>query len=110
MSPTPRETFRIGRLQFLAQPEQISVQIVMPRRECASLFLHTEWPERINTKKIIEVIDHWHVVESWWNPERYFRSYFQVVLETGRIMTLFQDMETNEWFTQLTSKNHSQYK
>ena len=52
-------------------------------------------------RRVESVIECWRVDDEWWrNPIA--RTYYEVVLETGGRVVLFQDLVTNEWWIQNT--------
>jgi len=48
---------------------------------------------------IMVVIDSWRVDDEWWR-QLITRRYFDVVLEEGAHVVVFQDLVTQEWYVQ----------
>ncbi len=49
----------------------------------------------------IEAIDErWRLAEAWWREEPQRRTYYRVILEGGRPLTLFRDDVSGAWFEQ----------
>lgn len=42
----------------------------------------------------------WRVAESWWRESSQARTYYRVILEGGRPLTLFRDDAAGDWFEQ----------
>lgn len=51
---------------------------------------------------VVEVVDRWRIDDEWWRKE-ISRLYFRVVLAGGRMVTVFRDLLTGEWFLQTTA-------
>ena len=49
----------------------------------------------------VEVVrEEWLVEDRWWTREPLRRHYFELVLEDGRCLTVFRDLEAGDWFEQ----------
>jgi hypothetical protein len=57
-------------------------------------------PAAVNRVGVARVRDEWRVVERWWTAEPVRRRYFEVLLESGRNVVVFEDGERGGWFTQ----------
>ena len=44
--------------------------------------------------------DVWRIKDEWWRKTPIARTYFEVLLEDGRRMTIFQDRVTSAWYEQ----------
>jgi hypothetical protein len=42
----------------------------------------------------------WRVAEAWWRESSQARTYYRVILDGGRPLTLFRDDDTGAWFEQ----------
>ena len=42
----------------------------------------------------------WRVSEAWWRESSQARTYYRVILDGGRPLTLFRDDDTGTWFEQ----------
>lgn len=49
--------------------------------------------------RVIEVQDRWRIDDLWWR-QPLSRLYFQVLLEDGRVLTIFHDLEAGTWAAQ----------
>jgi hypothetical protein len=49
-----------------------------------------------------EIADRWRIDDEWWRQE-ISRMYFRVVLTGGRVLTVFQNLITSDWFLQTTA-------
>ena len=57
-------------------------------------------PRRVNGSEVALVREEWRVVDRWWTERPVRRRYFDVVLQTGRNVVVFEDLEGGGWFTQ----------
>jgi hypothetical protein len=55
-------------------------------------------PTRVNRQPVASVREEWRVVDRWWTEEPVDRRYFEVVLESGESLVVFQ--EDGKWFSQ----------
>jgi hypothetical protein len=46
------------------------------------------------------VEDVWRVEEEWWRSTSISRTYFEVLLEDGRRVSIFHDHASGEWYRQ----------
>jgi hypothetical protein len=50
---------------------------------------------------VTRINDCWRIDDEWWRPRfTISRRYWQVLLEDGRCVTLFQDLRTGSWYRQ----------
>jgi hypothetical protein len=54
----------------------------------------------VNREEVTLVREEWRVVDRWWTEEPVDRRYFEVVLESGRNVCVYRDLEAHCWFTQ----------
>jgi hypothetical protein len=54
----------------------------------------------VNREQVALVREEWRVVDRWWTDEPVDRHYFEVVLEGGRNVCVYRDVERLCWFTQ----------
>jgi hypothetical protein len=91
---TARETPGPRALLPLNQPMPLRVEV------------EDGWPVAVHTKSgpdasgVAATEDVWRVEEEWWRDAPIIRTYFEVLLETGRRMTLFFDHASSSWFWQ----------
>lgn len=57
-------------------------------------------PRVVNRELVAVVREEWRVVDRWWTDEPVNRRYFEVVLESGRNVSVYRDGEASCWFTQ----------
>ena len=57
-------------------------------------------PHVVNREQVSLVREEWRVVDRWWTDEPVDRHYFEVVLEGGRNVCVYRDVEKLCWFTQ----------
>jgi hypothetical protein len=55
-------------------------------------------PWQVNRGGVALVREEWRVVDRWWTEEPVDRRYFEVVLESGESLVVFQ--EDGRWFSQ----------
>ncbi|MET0560786.1 MAG: hypothetical protein ABW012_04075 [Gaiellaceae bacterium] len=54
----------------------------------------------MNREQVALVREEWRVVDRWWTDEPVDRHYYEVVLEGGRNVCVYRDVEKLCWFTQ----------
>ena len=59
-------------------------------------------PARVGGVAVAGIRGEWRVVDRWWTEKPVRRRYFEVLLETGRNVVVFEDGERGGWFTQRT--------
>jgi len=57
-------------------------------------------PCRVNRQPVAVVREEWRVLDRWWTEEPISRCYFEVVLESGQNVVVFNDQERGGWFSQ----------
>ena len=57
-------------------------------------------PRSVNRSAVGVVREEWRVVDRWWTEEPVSRRYFDVVLESGQQVVIFDDEERGGWFSQ----------
>ena len=50
--------------------------------------------------RVVDVRDRWRIDDEWWRFESISRAYYQLVLENGRNLTIFNDVTTSKWYEQ----------
>ena len=58
---------------------------------------HNASAELVN---VAHVIDMWEIEDEWWRKQPVRRRYWHVTLETGQDLTVFQDLQSGEWYQQ----------
>ena len=56
--------------------------------------------DRAAPSKVKHVIDIWELDDEWWRSTSIRRRYFRLLMETGRVLTVFRDLASDEWFRQ----------
>ena len=59
--------------------------------------------QRHAESRVEQVEEVWRVAEAWWRESTQARTYYRVILEGGRPLTLFRDDATGAWFEQAYS-------
>jgi len=49
---------------------------------------------------VAEVLDHYRTDDRWWTAEPVSRSYYELLLDDGRAMTVFHDLIQDDWYEQ----------
>jgi hypothetical protein len=86
-----RTPLRVDRLRALNLPRRVEVELDAQGRPAAVMDEHRRAVETIG-----EV---WRVDDEWWR-QPINRRYFDVVLEGGKHVVLYQDLTTNQWWGQ----------
>ena len=50
--------------------------------------------------RVEQIEEIWRIAEAWWREASQARTYYRVILEGGRPLTLFRDDATGAWFEQ----------
>ena len=51
-------------------------------------------------RQVSEVLDSWRIDDEWWRKTPIARTYYRVVMEDDRSVTIFHDLTTGEWYRQ----------
>jgi hypothetical protein len=57
-------------------------------------------PTALDGNRVESIREEWLVEDRWWAPPALRRHYVELVLESGRCVTAFRDLETGTWFEQ----------
>ena len=57
-------------------------------------------PAEVDRAQVALVRDEWRVADRWWTEEPVRRRYFEVVLESGQNVVVFEDQLSGHWFRQ----------
>ena len=49
---------------------------------------------------VMELLDRYRTDDRWWTPEPVARTYYELVLEDGRALVVFQDEVRDAWYEQ----------
>ena len=91
MVTAARAPLRVDRLRALNVPRQVAV----------ALDAHGH-PRTITDEReraVVSIGEVWRVDDEWWRRP-ISRQYFDVVLEGGRHLVLYEDLTTNQWWMQ----------
>jgi hypothetical protein len=55
---------------------------------------------RLTPRSIAAIQDRWRIDDEWWREHAVSRMYYQVVLDDGTLLTMYQDLLANAWFEQ----------
>ena len=69
-----------------------------PRR--ATVVVRDDAPAAVGAVPVETVREEWCVVDRWWTERPVRRRYFDEVLQTGRNVVVFKDVDGGGWFTQ----------
>ncbi len=50
--------------------------------------------------QVQHVIDLWELDDEWWRRTSIRRRYFRLLIDTGRVLTVFKDLCNGKWFRQ----------
>jgi hypothetical protein len=63
---------------------------------------------RRNDEAPVESIEEqWRLAEAWWREPAQARTYYRVVLEGGRLLTVYRDDITGDWYEQPYTGPHT---
>lgn len=82
-----------GALRPLNAPQQVRVATDASGKPVAVF-------QRGKRLQVQSVADVWRIEDEWWRGQPVARTYFTVVLEDGRRLTLFRDEVADQWYTQ----------
>jgi len=93
MVSTPRGAEGVGALRRLNEPRRLEVR---PGEDGApdALRRSGRWLE------VLEVEDRYRTVDRWWTGEEVARTYYDLLLEDGRSLTVFRDDVRGGWWEQ----------
>ncbi len=57
-------------------------------------------PRAVEAHSVRKVVDLWEVDTEWWMPEPARRRYWRLVTDGGRLITVYRDLTTGEWYQQ----------
>ena len=97
MLKTPRRAERPGTLRRLNAPRTVEVRAEASGAPSA-LRRRGRWVE------VAEVLDRYRTDDRWWTAEPVSRSYYDLLLEDGRAVTVFRDEISDRWWEQRYSK------
>ena len=93
MVKNTRATTRTSSIRPLSAPKQLEVELgndTLPKAIAL----------RGTVLQVADIQDRWRIDDEWWRSRSISRVYYQLILEDRRPITLFQDLETLQWFQQ----------
>jgi hypothetical protein len=57
---------------------------------------------RLTPRTIAAIQDRWRIDDEWWREHPVARMYYEVVLDDGTLLTMYQDLIADAWFEQRT--------
>ena len=57
---------------------------------------------RLTPRTIAAIQDRWRIDDEWWREHPISRMYYEVVLDDGTLLTMYQDLKVDQWFEQRT--------
>ena len=97
-----RAPLRTDRLRAVNEPSEVTVEVDeygLPTTVGRPALSETKGPDG-RTARIESVNETWRIDDEWWR-QMISRQYFEVMMEGGKRMVLFQDLINGEWFAQL---------
>jgi hypothetical protein len=82
------------RLKPLGAPSPLWV-----RTSASGRPLEVRRPDRREGERVVAVHESWRIDDEWWRKP-ISRLYHQVVLESGKLMTVYRDLSDGSWYTQ----------
>jgi protein ImuB len=89
----PRAPARSHRLRPLREPRPVAVEADAEGQPVAVT---------LNGRRlrVVAVQDTWRIDDEWWRERPVSRAYWRVVLEDGRVITVYSDLATAGWWRQ----------
>ena len=57
-------------------------------------------PKRVAGRRVDSVLEDWVVEDRWWSARPVRRRYLELVLDGGRCVLVFRDLDSGRWYTQ----------
>ena len=57
-------------------------------------------PGRLTPRTIAAIQDQWRIDDEWWREHPIARMYYTLLLDDGTLLTVYQDLRSDEWFEQ----------
>ena len=81
-------------------PERIPVQ-VGPRGEPRAVGLPgPSGRGRRRPVPVVRIAERWRIDEGWWGANPVSRLYYRLVLDDGRLVTVYRDLRDETWWAQ----------
>lgn len=91
-----RAPLRADRLRALNVPQPVTVEL---DASGAPMAMRRSGGQETNAAVVENVLESWCIDDEWWR-QLISRRYFEVVLEGGGRVVLFEDRVSGEWFVQ----------
>lgn len=102
MVASARAPLRTDRLRAVNEPRTVTVELdgsgsptTVGRPDCLARAQRGDL-----TAKVESINERWRIDDEWWR-QAISRQYFEVMMEGGKRVVLFQDLITGNWFMQL---------
>ena len=86
---------RTGAVRLLRLPEPVRVRLASNSIP-SSVLLRRQW------RQAVALEERWRIDDEWWTSSPISRIYYRLRFEDGTALTVFQDLTTQEWYTQRT--------
>ena len=96
MVPPPRAAVRVDRLRALNVPEPVGVELGADGRPAA---VRRSGGQAVSDGTVEAVLESWRIDDEWWR-QPIARRYYEVMLNGGGHVVLFEDLATGGWFVQ----------
>lgn len=93
MVPDSRAASSHHRLRPLNEPQPVLVEMDTDGRPSAVIL-------RDRRMAVQQVLDGWRIDDEWWRERPLSRFYWQIALEDGRSVTVFNDLVEQRWWRQ----------
>lgn len=97
---------RSDRLRVLNRPTRVLLELddrglpaMIVESDAPASSRRAIMPSTTRHRRVADIIEAWRIDDEWWR-EPISRQYFDVVLEEGAHVVVFQDLITGEWFLQ----------
>ena len=57
-------------------------------------------PVAVGAKRVDSVLEDWLVEDRWWSDRPVRRRYMELVLDNGRCVLVFRDLNSGRWYSQ----------
>jgi hypothetical protein len=57
-------------------------------------------PASVAGRPVVTIRSRWRIDDEWWRDRAISRMYYALLLEDGRVLTVFNDLLNGEWFEQ----------
>jgi hypothetical protein len=93
--PHPRAALDAGTLRPVNAPVPLRVQTDANGRPLA--VRRRGWPV---SRAVVHIQDRWRIDDEWWREQPISRLYHELLLDNGRLITVYHDLAADAWFEQ----------